>query len=520
MTILTDESLEFARTHIRRYYDSDFYPKPFEFDAIWHCWEDVKRFLLSTNVHKLPVMPAKATSWPKHRGGYRVVHQLDPIDSVIYAALVYQVSVAVERARYSADRAVACAYRIELDDGSFFARGNGYDQFRAQSRQLAENYRYVLLVDVADFYNQVYVHRVNNAIEHASPAPKGLADDIETFLGKINSTISQGLPVGPAASIVLAEALMIDVDQFLVGLGHPHCRYVDDFRIYATRERELVSVLQELTLYLYQNHRLSISHEKTRLVGADEFLRSDIDNPYEMQKAETFEKLDALGGYGSPESLDKADKRKGVVDPEAAAEVEDTVLAALEAMVERKNLDLGYARALLRQARVLKSCRISIYLLEHVQFFLSLTNNVCILLHSVTTRENINQIVGPLVDTLEHVRSHGGLVRYWFDWYIAENFHLMPPAAEQFLRGSPFVMSKARYAVLSRDLSWVRYRKGEYFQYGPDERRAVLFAAQILPNDEKKHWLRAVVSASHVPLERWVAEYIEDLEDCDDDLPF
>ena len=520
MTILTEESLEFAREHVERYYDSDFYPKPFEFDAIWCCWSDVKRFLLATNVHKLPVMPAKATSWPKHRGGYRIVHQLDPIDAIIYTALVYQVSGPIERARFGADRGIACAYRIELDHGSFFARGNGYDQFRERSRQLAENYRYVLLVDVADFYNQVYVHRVNNAIEHASPAVKGLADDIETFLGKINSTISQGIPVGPAASIVLAEAVMMDVDQFLVGLGHPHCRYVDDFRIYAGTEQELLIVQQSLTLYLYQNHRLSISHDKTKLGGSDEFLRSEIDNPYEIQKVETFEKLDALGGYGSPETDDKSDKGRGTVDPEAAEEVENTVLAALKAMVERKTLDLGYARALVRQARLIKSWAIAIYLLENIRFFLSLTNNVCILLNSVTNTENARYIAWPLEKALEYIQSHGGLVRYWFDWFVAEKYWLMPLAVRDLLRSSPFMMSKARYAVLSNDLSWVRQRKNEYFQYGPDERRAVLYAAQILPNDEKEHWLKAVVASSLVPLERWVAEYVESIDDLDGNLPF
>ncbi len=521
MTILTDESLEFARSHIQRYYDSDFYPKPFEFDAIWRCWPDVKRFLLGTNVYKLPVMPAKATSWPKPRGGYRVVHQLDPIDSVIYAALVYQVSAAIERARLSADRGVACAYRIQLEDGSFFAQGNGFDQYRNRSRSLAENYRFVLLVDVADFYNQIYLHRVNNAIEHASPTTKGLADDIEGFLCRLNSTISQGLPVGPAASIVLAEAVMIDVDQFLVGLGHPHCRYVDDFRIFANSEQDLTAVLQALTVYLYQHHRLPISHDKTRLAATEEFLRSDIDNPYEIQKAETFEKLDGLRGYGSPETTDSPDRGSARIDPKDIENAENTVLAALQAMVERKNLDLGYARALLRQARLLKSAKVAVYLLENVQFFFSLANNLCVFLGSVTrARKDVDQITRALEKALVEVVAFGGLVRYWFEWYIAENEAFIPAAIVRVaLHSSPFPMSRARYAVLSNDLSWVRQRKSEYFQHGPEERRAVLYAAQILPNDEKEHWLKAVVAASLVPLERWVAEYIEYLE-IDDDIPF
>ncbi len=42
MSKLTEESLDFARQHIEKYYDSDFFPKPFEFEAIWHNWNEVK----------------------------------------------------------------------------------------------------------------------------------------------------------------------------------------------------------------------------------------------------------------------------------------------------------------------------------------------------------------------------------------------------------------------------------------------------------------------------------------------
>ena len=45
MTILTEQSLEFAREHIGKYYDSDFFPKAIEFDALWHQWDEVKKDL-------------------------------------------------------------------------------------------------------------------------------------------------------------------------------------------------------------------------------------------------------------------------------------------------------------------------------------------------------------------------------------------------------------------------------------------------------------------------------------------
>jgi hypothetical protein len=40
MTILSEFALEFAKDHISKYYDSDFFPKADEFAAIWHNWEE------------------------------------------------------------------------------------------------------------------------------------------------------------------------------------------------------------------------------------------------------------------------------------------------------------------------------------------------------------------------------------------------------------------------------------------------------------------------------------------------
>jgi len=261
MTILTDQSLEFAREHIHKFYDSDFYPKPVEFEALWHQWEDVKKELLSKNVTKFWIMPPRAMTIAKPKAGFRVVHQLEPIDAVIYTALACHVATSVEAARMPVDQHVACSYRFQIADGSYFSGGSGWTNFTTKTETLATQYSYVLVTDITDFYNQIYLHRLNNAIETAESALKPVADDIETFLSTLNSKSSQGVPVGPAASIVMAEAVLIDVDVFLRDQGIAHTRYVDDFRIFSSSTRILYQVLERLTLYLYE---MRISEERDR----------------------------------------------------------------------------------------------------------------------------------------------------------------------------------------------------------------------------------------------------------------
>ena len=73
----------------------------------------------------------------------------------------------------------------------------------------------------------------------------------------MNQKASQGLPVGPAASIILAEAVLTDVDRFIVQKGLSHTRYVDDFRVYGDSRNALLDLLREVALYLHTIHRLS-----------------------------------------------------------------------------------------------------------------------------------------------------------------------------------------------------------------------------------------------------------------------
>jgi len=77
MRSLKETSIEWALKHVRKFYDSDFYPKLFEFDAIQHNWTKVKRELLQIDLDNyVPQTPFICLA-PKKNATYRVVHQLD-----------------------------------------------------------------------------------------------------------------------------------------------------------------------------------------------------------------------------------------------------------------------------------------------------------------------------------------------------------------------------------------------------------------------------------------------------------
>ena len=58
---------------------------------------------------------------------------------------------------------------------------------------------------------------------------------------------SYGLPVGSNASRILAEASLIEVDNYLISKKIDFCRFVDDYRIFAQNEYDLNVILKIIT---------------------------------------------------------------------------------------------------------------------------------------------------------------------------------------------------------------------------------------------------------------------------------
>lgn len=461
MAILSDASLEFAREHISKFYDSDFFPKPLEFEAIWHKWEDVKKELTSKNVSKIFVSPPKTLPAPKPGTGYRIVQQLEPVDALVYTALAAEVATEVENARAKEELHIACAYRLKLAGGSFFSGGTGWAEFNNKSEELSKKYTHVLVTDITDFYNQIYLHRLNNAIEHSNPRLKGLADEIEKFLSTLNSKSSQGVPVGPAASIVMSEAVLIDVDAFIGHQDFEHTRYVDDFRVFAKSERELDRLLESLTLYLYEHHRLTISADKTKIHPSEEFLKHHLHNHYVEQKTEIYETLQIFNPY-----TDDYEEVEVLVEDEEAAKV-IKLTQAMDHILSLERLDLGLARSVIRAAKRHQLAGIAKQLMKNFSFFGPVVNDVMVYMHEVSNDDLIEEIKPELLALVGAPELDNALVRYWFEWYVSQHPALLEEKEiYNFIFASPYIESQARAAITCNNLAWVRDKKTAIFNLG------------------------------------------------------
>ena len=503
MSILTEDSLEFSKTHISKYFDSDFFPRPMEFEALWHNWAEVKQELTGRNVKKFQVMPPRIFAAKKPKGGYRIVHQLDPLDALVYTALAYQIAPAIEAARTPVEQFVACSYRIEIDQGSFFAKGSGYREFDNKSEELGVSNEFLLNTDITDYYSQIYLHRVNNAIEFADKNLKEIGDDLEWFITILNNKSSQGIPVGPAASIIVAEAVMIDIDQFIRSRGVFHTRYVDDFRIFSSSKKALEKLLEGLTVYLYENHRLTIATEKTTIRESAAFIEQQLHSRYSSERLEITKRLEFFNPYS--EEMEEYD-----IDSETGkAFLEEGLLEVFNQIVGLRYLDLGLGRNLIRAAKQNEMIQLVVPILKNFAFFTPIVNDVVLYFLAVRTDEIESDLVNGLKEICQSDVVDNGLVRFWLEWYISGVPSLLKHSElHQFVSSGANIQNQARAAIQTKNLSWVREKKGAIYNMGNWERRAILFASQILPSDERIHWLKMTIGSTPFLIDKWVAKYV------------
>ena len=489
---LTNDAIDFAKTHITKFYDSDFFPKPFEYLALWDNWCDVKSYLTETNLDKILMEDPTIMCSPKPSGTFRIVHQIDPISSIVYTALTYMIAEKIEKKRFALSEQVACSYRISIDKeaGTFFEHGTGYGDFLEKCAELNKTYENVLITDISDFYNQVYIHRLRNAISALDTGLADVAKSIEGFLLSINGSPTKGIPVGPAASIIMAEALMIDVDEFIANSGFKHTRYVDDFRIFGNSKNELVTFLDKLTKYLFENHRLNLSSSKTEIITKEVFVDSYLESPENIERSHIHQ---TLAQFMEPQGAYQAYAEEPVQPSEN--EIRPTVMIVMcQRLLALGKLDLGVARHILRQCRKYRIRSVSTFIIENFEYFCPVINDVVLYLDKVTNQRFIETNTIKFEELIRN-NSHTQLpfIQLWLSEYFRRNSgFLNSPCIAEYVVNSLHHEAYADYIIESSNLSEFRKIKANLNEVSDRKRRSIFKASLVTAKDDRDAWLNSI----------------------------
>jgi hypothetical protein len=513
---LQPESLSWALSHTQRFGDTDVFPVPFEYKSVAHNWSAIDPHLKQIDFGTHKISSDHRVMVMKPGGGFRAAIQLDPLDQLMYTAAVYECADLVEKSRIPASQRVACSYRVKLTpQGEFFMPDNGWADFHLQSKLLAETaqYSHVLLVDISDFYNQLGQHRVQNALEMATVSAER-SNNIERFLNQLTAKQSQGLPVGPLASIILAEACLTDVDNFLRRQNVPHVRYVDDFRIFCNSRKHAIETKHALAEYLFAVHRLSLESSKSSLQEVGVFLTEELSDPEEREKQARADKLseilneisDQYSGY----SFEEPDETTQVKLLSQAQQ--ESFIELFEQCVNKPPLHLGLARHLLRKARSGRTVLLNNVVFDHLETLAPVMRDVVRYLAITIPKRQAPERGQELLDFCK-VSDVGNLpfVRMWILDLLTQRPDLCGPAealgnAEE-MQTVLGLRPSALLAKAHKQIDWVRARKETWRNHEPWDRRALIWSTSVLPGGERRPFLSMVAQQGDI-LDSAVAKYL------------
>ena len=500
MLKLKGDSLDWALSHALLKGDTDILPHAFEFQALKHNWDNVKKHLLEQDVLGWQSRPLRRCLSPKRRYGFRIATQIDPLDFLIFSALTYEIGEDLESHRLpwqpDGDHNVVSSRFAPNKDGELFDPGIGYKTFQQRSNEISSDnaFTHVVLTDIADFFPRLYLHRVEGALSNSTKNQNHVLA-LSRLFSQWNQRQSYGIPVGSAPARFIAEVSIDDIDKILRAQGITFVRYMDDYRLFADSHGQGYEHLATLADALFKNHGLTLQQEKTSILSTEAFLeRSSV--------TEESQELDGLSDTFA-EFLESA----GIHDPYGNIEYADldasdqelidslNLEGLLENQLARKEIDQAMVRFLLRRLGQMNSTGCVDTILKHMDQFFTVVPQVVEYLArlrglSFEERQEIGGRVLAILDTssVAQLDFHKTWLLSLFsegtEWGNSDRLASLYEKAQDNFSRRKLALALGK----SQQDYWFRTRKDEVFEFGGWLRRAFISGASCLPSDERKHW--------------------------------
>ena len=508
---LRNASLDWALKHIERYGDTDIFPIPFEYQAVRHCWEaglgfgeirarGFRELLRAADLSAWALRPQRRCIAPKNLYGFRIATQLDPVDALLFAALIYELGEEIEAARIPTVDEIVHSYRFKpTDDGEMFDPSIGYRTFLKKSKRRAESNeaRYVVTADIADFYPRIYSHPLENALPVVT-AKSSHINALLRFLGQLNQGVSYGLPVGPSGSRLLAELVLSDVDRLLLSEQISFVRFVDDYRIFCGSERDAFDALAKLANSLFENHGLTLQQHKTKIIRVDDYLGDLAPDEEDLERTRLSEEFEAI-----VEEIGLDDPYGPIVYEDLPPELKERVdaLNLLGILQEQIDLDVDAntltIRFLLRRFAQLGEELALDMLMDAPRVLYLVLHAFSDYVTAISRSDNARQIGGKVLSLLDDdVLGHLEFNRAWLLHPFATAVNLdCIDSLQRLLQSNPQLLER-RELLLSLGshgaADWLAANRRIFDQESPWCRRAFLAAARALRGDQSFHWYKAV----------------------------
>lgn len=190
---------------------------------------------------------------PKPSGLHRSISLLSLEDQIVYQAFANIVAEKIGKRRSKLwGRCVFSNKTTTEPDGIFFLE-DWRDGFRAYQKKIETNYkkgrRWVAQFDLAAYYDTIshdLLLKTVYSTTHVSPQARKVATWLRGWATqRAGWPVTHGIPQGPLASDLIAEAFLLPVDEWM-HKRHAYIRYVDDIRLFGRTEREVLVAVRDL----------------------------------------------------------------------------------------------------------------------------------------------------------------------------------------------------------------------------------------------------------------------------------
>ncbi len=222
--------------------DVDVFALPFELSMIKDdvqikIAQAIKDCLNQNSIKSLRVSPISHILFPKKElFDFRKCAHIQPLDEMKYLSLVLQLAPKIETMRIKKENKYIFSYRFHPEKGILFDQNYNYTSFREHVSRKSKNKEVNVVVscDISNFYDRLNLHRLESILASLPNTDKKVVAQINELLLFWSNRDSYGLPVGSNASRILAEASLIEVDNYLISKKIDFCRFVDDYRFFAS----------------------------------------------------------------------------------------------------------------------------------------------------------------------------------------------------------------------------------------------------------------------------------------------
>ncbi|MDF1617306.1 RNA-directed DNA polymerase [Petrocella sp. FN5] len=303
--------------------NSDFIISP-HYNAVYkyasdELWKILKSQLGSGSYN--PLLPI-TTEVPKKSGLTRPGAILNPIDRLLYQLLIdivaEKIEAGIDRKRVFSNEFDICEIEPEK---MFVPVSKKYKELRAK---LAEHckaiyYDFALVTDIACYYERIYQHVLVNILRSTTIEPE-LVSIIEKVLSAHTSKDSHGIVQGIYPSDILGNYYLTAFDSYLNSKDIEFLRFVDDYWMFFTTEREATKALIDICNYV-RKEGLYLNEHKTKILSTDDlhYEETEIDRLFDSAKEELANiELDSFGYNFDPFDIDEFD---GEIEDEALKEL-------------------------------------------------------------------------------------------------------------------------------------------------------------------------------------------------------